>query len=213
MSAICSVADCGRLCEAKGLCNTHYRRHQRNRPLDAPIRQQPHSGEPEAWLRAHADFRGNECLVWPFAKKENGRARIGIGKGQRRRTEAHRVICEIVHGLPPFQGAQAAHNCGNGHLGCVNPHHLSWKNPRENTLDMWRHGTMPSCERAPAAKITKEIAAEIRMLRSLGWKLGSLGERFGLSKSATHAIVRHRTWDDERKLALLGMGVVRRQAA
>jgi hypothetical protein len=209
MNAVCTVAGCERRCEAKGLCQTHYRRLQRGQPLDSPVRKHTSSGAPEDWLRAHTNFAGGGCLIWPFRRKANGRAAIGTGSGQ-----AHRLMCEIVHGLAPFPGAQATHDCGNGHLGCVNPRHLSWKTTRENALDRWTHGTMASCERAPAAKITKQIAAEIRLLHSLGWKLPSLSKRFGLSKSATHAVIRHKTWDDDRKLALLGIAdVVRRQAA
>ena len=35
----CSVPDCGRLSQAKGLCPAHYQRHLKGRPLDAPMRK------------------------------------------------------------------------------------------------------------------------------------------------------------------------------
>jgi hypothetical protein len=121
------------------------------------------------------------------------------------------MMCELVHGPSPSKKHQAAHNCGNGHLGCVNPSHLCWKTPRENSLDMWKHGTMPSCERAPAAKITQAIADEIRALYATGgWTIAALAKKSGFSKSATFAVIQHRTWDDAAKLTALGWGAVRR---
>lgn len=33
-------------------------------------------------------------------------------------------MCELVYGKPPMPKHQAAHNCGKGNLGCINPKHL-----------------------------------------------------------------------------------------
>lgn len=36
---LCSVADCGRVSQARGLCPAHYQRHRDGKPLDAPMRK------------------------------------------------------------------------------------------------------------------------------------------------------------------------------
>ena len=89
------------------------------------------------WLVAHKDHAGDGCLIWPLGCDQEGRGQVCVGNGKVRK--AHRVMCEMVNGpCPP--GHQAAHECGNGHLGCVHPKHLKWKTQSANTLDRVRHG-------------------------------------------------------------------------
>jgi hypothetical protein len=54
---------------------------------------------------------------------------------------AHRVMCEIAHGPKPAPGFVAAHTCGKGREGCVNPRHLRWASQKENMADKLLHGT------------------------------------------------------------------------
>ena len=90
------------------------------------------------WLRARAGHKGKACLLWPFSKIWNGYGNLKYGN---KVTYAHRVMCEFAHGPAPSKRHQAAHSCGNGGKGCVNPTHLSWKTPRQNQLDRRKHGT------------------------------------------------------------------------
>jgi hypothetical protein len=76
------------------------------------------------------------CLTWPFARTRDGYGWVGRGE---RNLKAHRYICTIVKGEPPTPQHHAAHSCGNGHLGCVNPRHLSWKTPSENSKEGHKH--------------------------------------------------------------------------
>lgn len=91
------------------------------------------------WLKERASSAGEECLFWPFGRNWNG---YGHLKPHGQRTAyAHRVMCELAHGEAPSPIHVAAHSCGRGSAGCVNPNHLSWKTPRENQLDRRAHGT------------------------------------------------------------------------
>lgn len=112
-------------------------------------------------------FEGDDCLIWPYGRNSDGYGRLSIKVGSiRKHRGAHRVICIAVHGQPPTAKHEAAHSCGNGHLGCVNPRHLSWKTMKENQRDRFLHGTANLGERNGRAKLTsadvKEIADLLR---------------------------------------------------
>lgn len=81
-------------------------------------------GKTIKWLRAHTDYSHDWCLIWPFVSKLHGYGQFGyLGKNY----YAHRFMCELAHGPAPSPLHEAAHSCGRGHEGCVNPQHLSWK--------------------------------------------------------------------------------------
>src|SRR6185312_60585 len=74
------------------------------------------------WIRAHLNYPHKEwCLLWPFSRNQGGYANVG-----RKSTLVHRIMCEYMHGEPPDGKPEAAHECGKGYLGCVNPHHIVW---------------------------------------------------------------------------------------
>lgn len=81
-------------------------------------------------------FEGNECLEWPYSGNNWGYGQLTVAG---RLVVASRFVCEIAHGDPPTPEYQAAHSCGNGHLGCVNPQHLRWATPKENSADKIRN--------------------------------------------------------------------------
>ena len=97
-------------------------------------------GKTFAWLIARVDYQGDDCLPWPFCRDGRvGRGRMGH---EGKRPWAHRLMCELAHGPPPTPKHQAAHECGKGHYGCVNPRHLAWKTNSENQLDRRKNGNM-----------------------------------------------------------------------
>lgn len=91
-----------------------------------------------AFIRAHVDHTGRECLTWPFGKSSNGYGAVRYGGKQ---MPAHRVMCIEAHGPPSKVEDEAAHTCGKGNLGCVNPRHLRWASASENQQDRRLHGT------------------------------------------------------------------------
>lgn len=91
------------------------------------------------WLKERVAHPGDDCLFWPFGRNWNGYGHLKPSGGPT--VYAHRVMCELAHGEAPSPKHVAAHSCGRGSAGCVNPRHLSWKTARENQIDREQHGT------------------------------------------------------------------------
>ena len=74
------------------------------------------------------------CVPWPFSVNGTGYGTLN----SKFTNQASRYACALLHGLPE-PGMVGAHNCGNGNLGCVNPHHLRWATHTENMDDKNEH--------------------------------------------------------------------------
>ena len=131
-----------------------------------------------------------ECILFPFAKDRKGYGKVSLDG---RMQYAHRIVCERVNGSPKTPKHEAAHLCGNGHLGCINPEHLSWKTRRENELDKNIHGTRARGELVRNAKLTERQAREIIGLRGVK-TLDELAGIFGVSRTQVWAIQRGYRW-------------------
>jgi len=159
--ATCSVEGCGRKHTAKGYCYRHYTRFTKTGDPMGGVRA--FRGDPLRFIQEKAlPHQGDDCISWPFSRNtsgygqywHNGRLRI-----------VSRYICELAHGDPPTPHHDSSHSCGNGHLGCVNPHHLSWKTKSENMADKLIHGTHHRGERSPISVLTENDVREIRALK------------------------------------------------
>jgi hypothetical protein len=140
------------------------------------------------WIEAHKGYPHDWCLIWPFAR--DGRVGRGSmnGRGARRSEWAHRVMCEMVHGDAPPDRPQAAHTCGNGHKGCVNPRHLVWKNNSENQRDRAKHGRFqPQWKK----RFTPSMIEELRSLRPQMTQM-ELAERFECSLGTVQYYLKYR---------------------
>lgn len=132
----CAAEGCDLKYHAKGYCSKHHSRLRRYGDLTTTKRSA--NGAYMAWLTEHVRFDDAvSCLTWPFAKVSNGYCAGVILEG--RRQQAHRAMCILAHGPPPFTDAQAAHSCGKGNKACVNPHHLRWATRLENENDKVIH--------------------------------------------------------------------------
>lgn len=89
------------------------------------------------WIQEHINYNGNDCLWWPMSCDSHGYGQLIYDS---KRYKAHRFMCTLVHGEPPDSAPVARHSCGNGHLGCVNPRHLSWATNSDNQKDRRKHG-------------------------------------------------------------------------
>lgn len=145
-------------------------------------------GATERFLRSFADYGGDDCLIWPFARNEKGYG-LAVVSGHQR--GAHRWMCIIAHGEPPSTKHEAAHSCGKGHLGCVNPRHLRWATHRENSADRFVHGTDNRGERNGKTRLT---ADDVRAIRAAPPHLAPLMERYGLTKHAVSKIRSGKRW-------------------
>lgn len=147
------------------------------------------SGKAAAFLRDNVNFAGDECLTWPFSTAPTGYGMLGhLGE----QLYAHRYMCELVNGPPPSPTHEAAHSCGRGKFGCVDPRHLSWKTPTENALDSKGHGTHARNQWGPMGKLSRNQIAEIWALKGRETQ-AKLAERFGVSASTIRDIYLGRT--------------------
>lgn len=183
MAETCSVEGCDAVRSAKGLCEKHHKRLLRHG--DAAVVETVPSPARD-WLEEHVAHQGSECLIWPFARLNNGYGCI-------RSTTASRAMCILANGPAPSLDHEAAHSCGKGHEACVNPLHLRWATPLENVVDQEIHGTIVWGEAAPNAKLTE---ADVRLMRRLGSRYSAveLGEAFGVSRQTARDIVARRRW-------------------
>jgi hypothetical protein len=142
----------------------------------------PNGSKLMLWIRDVAlVYQGDDCLPWPFARNPTGYA----ATGRRGKTiYIHRLICEEVNGPPPEPRYQAAHSCGKGHEGCVNPRHLSWKTPGENQAEGPNH---------PRYKLTPQIATAIRHLKDR-MKPHEIAECFGVTEATVRKVQAGQTW-------------------
>ena len=186
-SRICCVDGCDKPVTARGWCNAHYRRWLRRGAPDAG-RTPP--GDPLKWIANNASYNGDECISWPFASGKNGYGNVAV-EGVTR--VASRVMCCLVHGEPAYPDLQAAHSCGNGALGCMNPKHLRWATGSENNLDKEAHGTINRGKRNGSAKISAEEAKHIISMKGAAGQK-EIAEQFGISFQQVSAIQRGLSW-------------------
>ena len=144
------------------------------------------------WVQEVAlPYPGDDCLAWPFQRNHLGRP---VFKLDYRTRYATRIICEMVHGSPPSASHVAAHSCGNGHDGCVNPRHLRWATPKENSEEMVAHGRSTRGSTNPQSKLKEADVREIKRLLQEGCHRQKLADRFGVTKSAIDRIAQGRNW-------------------
>jgi len=189
MTRFCSFDGCGKVLtshSARGLCTGHYQQWKRGEDL-APL--QPRNVM-VPWLFEHMDYDGDDCLKWPFKPRPDGRGQV---KWEGQMILAHRQMCILAHGEPPFAKAEATHACGNGHLGCVNPKHLRWATDKQNKADMLVHGTRVRGEKHGAAKLTADAVKE---MRNLAGRLphSKIAATFGIAQTTASKIIRGASW-------------------
>lgn len=187
---VCSIEGCQNPAKGRGMCAGHYIRFMAGKPVaETPLRARP--GSAPAFLEAAIlTKKSKECIFWPYNRNHQGRAQITIdGQGR----YAHRVVCTRVHGEPPFPKAEAAHSCGNGHLGCINPHHLRWATRVENSADMVAHGTRLLGQQLTWTKLTE---GKVRAIREFAYTCSTraIADLFDTSPDNVRAIVSGKTW-------------------
>lgn len=184
---ICAVDGCTKPAESRGWCDAHY---QRWRKHGDPLGGRTENGAAMDWLLAHLNTKSDECVAWPFARDRNGYGRLHF---RGKLSFAHRVMCELAHGEPPTEKHHAAHSCGKGHLGCVNPKHLRWATRVENEADKGCHGTLSRGEYHPQSKLSAANVLEIRqILKNEG--ASKIAKSFGVQPQTISAIKHRKSW-------------------
>ena len=186
---ICTIDGCGRRRKSSQYCQPHYSRFKRyGSPLAGPTSPGAHA----KFLDEAMSFTGDDCLYWPFGGADNGYAQMAY-KGHKR--TCGRIICERLYGPAPSPVHQAAHSCGNGHLGCVSPKHVRWATPKENAADKYLHGTNPSPATNTASPLSEAQVREIiRIIETEPASDRGLGRRFGVANTTIKRIRLGKSW-------------------
>lgn len=184
----CREDGCSELSIAKGLCAKHYQRLKKHGHTG---KSSTSPGEADSYLRSLVGHKGDDCVIWPFSRTKYGYG--SVGSANFGTTLAHRAVCIIAHGPPPSDNHEAAHNCGKGHEGCVNPNHLRWDTRKGNMADKLRHGTAPRGENCGMAKLKQ---AEVNVIRSVKTTKSArmLAEEYGVSERTIHRIWNGHRW-------------------
>ena len=182
---ICAVDGCGQPARCRAMCAAHYRRFRR---YGDPQAGRALVGDKERFLKSILSLETDDCILSPEGTS-------GYWSFNKNGTQilAHRWVCLQANGPAPDKQSMAAHTCGNGHLGCVNPRHLCWKTPTQNAADKHVHGTAQIGERNASAKLKE---TDIPIIRKLAEQLSfrEIARRFGVGRVAIRAVVRRKTW-------------------
>jgi hypothetical protein len=142
-----------------------------------------------AFILAHVNHTGDECLIWPMGCDRFGYPTFGLnGKVYK----GHRYMCELAHGPAPTPEHHAAHTCGGGRQGCIHPQHLYWATAKENADDAARMGRCKP-KGSPRHKLTEEQVAEIRALKG-SISQYEIAKLFGMSAKTISHIHTGRLW-------------------
>lgn len=174
---ICSVNGCGKPAYCRQLCKPHWKQCDTPRP-----RRETNF---EWLLRVALSHGGTDCLFWPFARTSTGRAEVWHAGAVK---NASRLVCTMAHGAPESPDLHAAHSCGNGHLGCVNPTHLRWATALENLDDKIKHARPRQYKRQNFSD------DDIRRIRADKRPSRVICTEYGVAKGTISDIRIRRTW-------------------
>lgn len=192
MKTMCSVDGCTEPIYVRGWCMKHYSRWLRH---NDPAGGRTPRGAPLEWLQQHRHFSDNECLIWPFHRRKTEYGKVII---EGKKTLATRLMCEWHHGPPPTPKHEAAHSCGRGSLGCVNPRHLNWKTRIENEADKIAHGTIKRGENHCLSKLTTADVLAIRATN--GTPVKELAVQYGVGETTIRDVLKFRRWVSHRRV-------------
>lgn len=184
---VCTVDGCENRAHAQGYCPKHYSLFKQH---GSPTAHHPDHRCNERWIDEHKGYDGDDCIAWPFSRGDQGR---GTAWRNGRQISAPRAMCFAAHGEPPTPEHQAAHSCGNGHLGCMNPRHIRWATRLENAADRCAHGMTVKGSRVNTSKLSENQVREIRARQGLATARG-LGREYGVSSTAISLIWKRENW-------------------
>lgn len=192
-SRICSISACGKPVVARGLCSGHYKRLRR---YGDPLAGDTPKGAALAFFETVVlPYDGDDCLIWPFTRDNQGYAQL---RSKGRTIRISRSVCAHAHGPSPTPKHEAAHICGQGHMGCVASSHLIWKTPKENCADRVVHGTANRGEKCGTSKLTESDVREIRNLLGT-MSQSAIAKKYGVCQQTIGYIKTGKRWQHLRE--------------
>jgi len=186
---LCSILGCDNPVDARGWCKKHWKRWKRNgSPTGGTT---PHGAPHDFLVGTVFQYSGADCLIWPFARTPRG---YGVIRKNGRSQYVHRLVCEFANGAPPTATHEAAHSCGNGHLGCCSAAHLSWATHAGNMRDMVIHERSPKGSRQGQSKLTKEDVETAISLKGEATQR-EIADMLGVSRSHVGRILNGQVWE------------------
>lgn len=180
----CSIEGCNRPAWARGWCTRHYHRwHMHGDPLGGNPSTTA-SDQLLAFFEAALVHHSNDCLLWPYGQN-------GVGYAIMKGRAVHRLVCDRVHGPPPFHKSEVAHSCGV--RKCINHRHLRWDTRAGNLADRLLHGTDSRGQKSWNAKLTEADVLQIRQLRSY-LSSDEIAAMFGVARATINGIFSGRVW-------------------
>lgn len=133
------------------------------------------------WSKVDKTKRPDGCWIWTgVINKKTGRGKYnptrfqGVPVREGRATVQSHVWAYILtfgsrplgHGLQRGSGGIVLlHSCGNGHLGCCNPHHLKVGTQHDNARETRLHGRRPEQQLAAALGELEQRKAEAERIK------------------------------------------------
>lgn len=133
----------------------------------------------------------SECLICQSRRKDGYPGRLTHNG---KRLMAHVFACIYANGEKPGPEYHAAHECGNGHGGCMNPYHMKWKKVADNMADKVRHGTQARGHAHHSAKLTDDAVSEIKRQLIANKTKRHIANDFGVSDSLICMISKGKRW-------------------
>jgi len=186
---MCSISKCQNPIynnNVYGYCRKHFRRNKiYGDPLYTKITDRE---DTKSFIEKALKYKNkNQCLIWPYFRNKKGYAASNKGL-------VHRIICKRVNGDNPKNKPLALHSCGNGNLGCINPHHLYWGDRYDNSSDQIKHGTRVNGEKHGGHKLSAKDVISIRNLYELNYTMQNLSDIFNVCIATIHKIIHYKSW-------------------
>ncbi len=140
----------------------------------------------------------NGCIPWIGGTGRNGYGSIAFGRTKPKTLlVASRVSYELFRGQIP-DGLYVLHDCPDGdNPNCVNPYHLFLGTQADNMADMAKKGRSTRGIRNAQAKLTYNIAQEIRKrYAESGLSQSAIAREFCVSQATICNVVKNNHWTE-----------------
>lgn len=195
LDAPCPDRGCNEPPVIRGMCKPHYDYWIRNTPAARRAASTARKGvaptpaEKRFWQNVE---KGDGCWLWTGARNQSGYGVIRVDN-ERRAYGAHSYSLELATGQRCPEGMYACHHCDN--KPCVNPAHLYYGTPKQNTADAVARGRLQVGSANYRARLTEAQVLDIRQRYASGAaNTIQLASEFDIAKSAIQGICSGNSW-------------------